>query len=316
MDARLIYNPTAGPRKVHAELKRLCSFFEERNWSVELQTTGEPGDAMRMAREAARDRLDAVIVAGGDGTVNEAVNGLVGSDTALGVLPVGTGNLWAKELRVPTYTLANPLRLQEAARGLVNGAPRTIDVGRVDGHAFLCWASAGLDAQVTTEMEPRDRTTKRLGALPYLMAAVLVAQDFHGVQTTITLDDDVVRGRTLLIMVNNIQQYGGLVEVAPRAKLDDGLLDVFVFEGLGFGYVLRHLVKVLSQRYLEDPNIVHRQAQRIEIRSEETMPVQVDGDPLGRTPVRMEVVPGALRIIAPPTMPPDLLSDTTQEQPT
>jgi len=309
MDALLIYNPTAGPRDVRADLKRLCSFFREQGWSVDLHTTERPGDATRMARRAAADGLDTVIVAGGDGTVNEVVNGLVGSDTALSVLPVGTGNLWAKQLHVPTYTLANPLRLRRAAHDLVKGTVRTIDVGDVDGHTFLCWASAGLDAQVTTEMEPRDRTTKRLGALPYLIAAVLVAQTFKGVETTITLDDDVVRGRTLLVMVNNIQQYGGLVEVAPRARLDDGLLDVFVFKGLGFGYVVRHLFKVLSQRYLADPEIVHRQARRIEIRTEEAMPIQVDGDPLGSTPARMRVVPGGLRIVAPPTMPSDLLTD-------
>jgi YegS/Rv2252/BmrU family lipid kinase len=311
MDARLIYNPTAGPRNVRADLERLSSFFDERDWSVELRTTQRPGDATRMARQAAADHLDVVIVAGGDGTVNEVVNGLVGSKTALGVLPVGTGNLWAKQLRVPTYTLANPLRLRKAARDLVDGTIKAIDVGQVDGHTFLCWASAGLDAQVTTEMEPRDRATKRLGALPYLIAAVLVARSFQGVQTTITLDDVVVRGRTLLVMVNNIQQYGGVVEVAPRARLDDGLLDVFVFKGLGFSYVVRHLFKMVSQRYLEDPEIVHRQARRIEIRAEETMPVQVDGDPLGSTPVRIRIVHRALRIVAPPTMPPDLLTETT-----
>lgn len=311
MEAHLIYNPTAGPRDVRSELERLCSFFEEWDWSVQLRTTEEPGDATIMAHQAAADCLDAVIVAGGDGTVNEVVNGLVGTETALGVLPVGTGNLWAKELQVPTYTLANPLRLRKAARGLVDGTVRRIDVGEVDGHAFLCWASAGLDAQVTTEMEPRDRTTKRLGALPYLVAAVLVARDFKGVRASVTLDGDVVRVRTLLVIVSNIQQYGGLVEVAPRAKLDDGLLDVFVFEGLGLGYVVRHVSRVLSQRYLDDPTIVHRQARRIEINTDDEMPVQVDGDPVGRTPARIRVRPGALRIVAPPTMPKDLLAFAT-----
>jgi len=195
---------------------------------------------------------------------------------------------------------------------LIEGEERAIDVGRVNGHAFICWASAGLDAQVTTEMEPRDRITKRLGALPYLIAAVLVAQDFKGVQTTVTLDGDVVRGRALLVMANNIRQYGGLVEVAPSAKLDDGLLDVFVFEGLGFGYVVRHLVKVLSQRYLEDPRIVHRQARRISVEAEESLPIQVDGDPMGMTPAYIEVVPRSLHIVAPPTMPSDLLVEATE----
>jgi YegS/Rv2252/BmrU family lipid kinase len=312
MDGVLIYNPTAGPRNVLDELERLRSFFRARGWSVELRVTEKPGDATWMAREAATRGRDVVIVAGGDGTVNEVVNGLTGTETAMGVLPVGTGNLWAKELRVPTYTLTNPRRLQEAAGGLVKGTVRAIDVGRVGERVFLCWASAGLDAKVTSEMEPRERATKRLGVLPYLIAAVLVASDYKGVEAEVVLDDDVVRGRTLLVVANNVQQYGGLVEVAPQAKLDDGLLDVFVFKGLGVQYLVRHLVRVLSQRYLDDPEIIRRQAQRIEVRSNETLSVQADGDPMGTTPVTMEVVPGALRIIAPPTMPSDLLTVTTE----
>jgi diacylglycerol kinase (ATP) len=311
MDSVLIYNPIAGPRDVRAELERLCSFFRKRGWSVRLRTTERAGDATRMAREAALEGRDAVIVAGGDGTVNEVVNGLTGTETAMGVLPVGTGNLWAKELRVPTYTLANPMRLREAAAGLVNGSLRAIDVGQVGDRVFLCWASAGLDAKVTSEMEPRERATKRLGALPYLVAAVLVARDFKGVESEVVLDGDVVRGRMLLVVANNIQQYGGLVEVAPQARLDDGFLDIFVFRGLGFQYVVRHLVRILSQRYLDDPEIVHRQARCVEVRTEETLSVQADGDPIGTTPVTVEVVPRALRIIAPPTMPSDLLTATT-----
>lgn len=312
MDAVLIYNPTAGPRDVRGELERLRSFFGERGWSVELRTTEKAGDATRIARKAALEGRDAVIVAGGDGTVNEVVNGLTGTKAAMGVLPVGTGNLWAKELRVPTYTLTNPMRLREAAAGLVNGTVQAIDVGRVGQRIFLCWASAGLDAEVTSEMEPRERVTKRLGAFPYLVAAVLVARDFKGVESEVILDGDPVRGRTLLVAANNIQRYGGLVEVAPRARLDDGFLDVFVFKGLGFEYVVRHLVRILSQRYLDDPEIVHRQARRVEVRTEEALSVQADGDPIGTTPVTMEVVPRALRIIAPPTMPSDLLTTTTR----
>lgn len=308
MDADLIYNPTAGPRDVLGELKRLRSYFQENGWSVELRTTEKAGDATRMSREAALNGRDAVIVAGGDGTVNEVVNGLARTKTAMGVLPVGTGNLWAKELRVPTYTLTHPMRLREAANGLFEGTVRAIDVGRVGERVFLCWASAGLDAKVASEMEPRDRYQKRLGALPYLIAAVLVARNFKGVSSEVTIDGDAVEGRVLLVAVNNIQRYGGVVEVAPQARLDDGLLDVFVFKGLGVGYILRHVVRVLSQRYLDDPEVVHRQVRRIEVRTEEPVAVQADGDPIGTTPVEIEVLPRALRIIVPPTMPSDLLS--------
>jgi diacylglycerol kinase (ATP) len=308
MKARLIHNPTAGPRDVRGSLKRASAFLERQGWSVELQLTQKSGDAMAMSRAAAQDGFDAVIAAGGDGTINEAVNGLVGTETALGVLPVGTGNMWAKQLGIPTYTLTSPLRLYDAAAGLAEGAIRRIDVGRVNNRYFLCWAGIGLDAQVTTEMEPRQRHTKRLGALPYVIATILVARDFKGVRTRVSLDGSIVRGRTLLVLVNNIKQYAGMFNVAPEARIDDGMLDVFVFKGLGFPYVVRHVTKILSQRCLQDPRIVHRQARRIEIWTEWATPVQVDGDPIGTTPIKLEVVPLALRVLVPSDTPDGLFT--------
>jgi len=312
MKARMIYNPTAGPRDARRALKRVRSHLKRRGWSVELQLTEKPGDATTLARAAAQAGCDVVIVAGGDGTVNEAVNGLVGTQTALGVLPVGTGNLWAKQLGIPTYTLANPLRLHEAADGLAEGPIHLVDVGEVNDRCFLCWAGIGLDAQVTAAMEPRQRRTKRLGVLPYAIAAVLVARDFQGVRARVSLDGNVVRGRTLLILVSNIQQYMGILNVAREARMDDGLLDVFVFKGLGFQYAVRHLLKIISQRYLRDPQVVHRQARRIEVWTEWAIPVQVDGDPIGTTPVTLKVVPRALRVLVPPSAPRSLFDSTAQ----
>ena len=313
MKAHLIYNPTAGPRDVLHALKRIRSHLNRRGWAVELQLTEKPGDATTLARAAAQADCDAVIAAGGDGTVNEAVNGLVGTRTALGVLPVGTGNMWAKQLGIPTYTLTNPLRLHEAAAGLAEAPIHLVDVGQVNGRCFLCWAGIGLDAQVTAEMEPRQRRTKRLGVLPYAVAAILVARDFQGVRTRVSLDGNIVRGRTLLILVSNIRQYIGVLSVAREARMDDGLLDVFIFKGLGFQYVVRHLLKIISQRYLRDPQIVHRQARHIEVWTEWAIPLQVDGDPIGTTPVTLKVVPRALRVLVPPTAPRDLFGSAAQK---
>jgi diacylglycerol kinase (ATP) len=310
MRARLIHNPTAGPRDVQRSLKRVRSFLKRRGWSVEYQVTEKSGDTTRLSHAAAQEGYDVVIVAGGDGTINEAVNGLVGTRTALGVLPVGTGNMWAKQLGVPTYTLTNPLRLSEAAAGLAEGTVRRVDVGRVNDRHFLCWAGIGLDAQVTAELEPRQRHTKRLGALPYAIAAVLVARDFQGVRTRVFLDGKIVRGRTLLVLVSNIQQYIGTLRVAPEVRIDDGLLDVFVFKGLGFPYAVRHLMKIISQRLLQDPRVVHRQAREVEVWTEWATPVQVDGDPTGTTPVTLRAVPLALRVLVPPSAPPGLFTPT------
>jgi diacylglycerol kinase (ATP) len=312
MRAQIIHNPTAGPRDIRRAMERVRSDLERRGWAVELRMTERAGDALTFARTAAQAGCNVVIAAGGDGTVNETVNGLVGTQTALGVLPVGTGNVWAKQLGIPTYTLTNPLRLQEAAMGLTEGDFRQVDVGQVSGQGdkrfFLCWAGIGLDAQVTVEMEPRPRFAKRLGMLPYVIATLIVARDFPGVRTRVSLDGGVVRGRTLLVLVSNIQQYAGVFKVARQARLDDGLLDVFVFKGLGFPYALRHILGVISSRHLQDPRVVHRQASCIEVETEKVMSVQVDGDPIGTTPVTLEAVPQALRVLIPPSAPLDLFT--------
>jgi len=312
MKAQLIYNPTAGPWDVRRALKRVRSYLRRRGWSVGLQLTKKAGDATTLARAAAQAGYDVVVVAGGDGTINEAVNGLVGTRTALGVLPVGTGNMWAKQLGIPTYTLTNPLRLREAAAYLAEGSIHRVDVGQANNRYFLCWAGIGLDAQVTTEMEPRKRRTKRLGVLPYVVAAVTVARDFQGVRTRVSLDGDIVRGRTLLILVSNIQQYIGMLNVAREARMDDGLLDVFVFKGMGLQYAARHLLKIVSRRHLQDPKVVHRQARRIEVWTEWAIPVQVDGDPIGATPITLKVVPRALSVLVPPSAPRSLFDSTAQ----
>lgn len=301
----IIYNPTAGPRDVARELKRVRRELARRGWSTDIETTRFPGDATHLAHQAAGAGLDAVWVGGGDGTVNEAVNGLVGSNTALGVLPVGTGNVWAKQLRLPVYTLTHPFRLREAAIAQAEGYTRWVDLGRLNDRYFLLWAGIGFDAQVTTRMEPRDRRVKRLGVLPYAVAAITLAREFSGVRTHAVLDGRAVRGRTLLVLISNVRLYA-VFHVARQARLDDGLLDIFIFKGLGFPYLLRHAARLFSQRHLADPQVVQRQARQITVWSEEPMAVQMDGDAVGRTPISVRVVPQALRVLVPPQAPADL----------
>ena len=309
MKAHLIYNPTAGPRDVSNVLQRVLSEFQSYGWTVHSSITHRPGDTIRLASTAAKDGCDLVLVSGGDGTVNEAVNGLVGTQTALGTIPVGTGNMWAKQLGFHPPTLANPLRLTEVVDSLARGTIRAVDVGVANGRYFLCWTGVGLDSQITAEMEPRPRYVKRLGMFPYAVAALTVAGDFPGVRTRLSIDGDQIRARTLLVLVSNIQQYCGGLDIAPDGRVDDGLLDVFVFKGLGFKYALRHFLRILSHRYLRDPEVIYRQASYIEVATDPVMPAQLDGDPLMYTPVTIHVVPHALRVLVPSPGPSDLFID-------
>ena len=299
-DAILIYNPTAGPRaELRRDLQRVVDYVGERGWQVTMRSTRKPGDATALARAAVAANCKVVLVAGGDGTIREVVDGLVGSETAMGVLPVGTGNVWAKEIGLPTMTLTQPDRLLRATRMLVDGGVHRVDVGRAGNRYFLNCASVGIDSQVTEQMEPRTRASKQLGALAYLSAGARVASDFGGVRSTIIIDGRTIQAKIILILVSNIKLYGGLVEMTPEARLDDGLLDIRVFKGMGPSWVFRHLAGVFTHRHLRDPMVDHYQGRRVTIYTAEPFPLQLDGDPIGATPVLLEIVPRSLRVLVP-----------------
>ena len=305
-NALLIHNPSAGPREVEDELDLVVEYLSECDWRVRRSVTGHAGQATEFARQAVVDGLDVVLVAGGDGTVCEAVNGLVGSRVALGVLPSGTGNVWAKELGLPAFTLLNPNRLLVAAHLLTEATVRPIDVGRANEQYFVLFAGLGLDAQVARGMEPRERSTKRLGLLPYLVAGAAAAVEFYGVRTTVVVDGKVIKGRSLFILISNAQLYGGVLRITPEAKLDDGLLDMVIFNGVGPTYTLRHLFSILGGRHLRDPSVKFLRARRVMVDCARPWPVQIDGDPFGSTPMTFQVIPRALRVLVPPTAPASL----------
>ncbi len=306
-DVLLIYNPTAGPRgELRRNLDRVVGYLTERGWHVTIRATRKPGDATELARAAVAARCKAVLVAGGDGTIHEAVNGLVGSDTALGVLPIGTGNVWAKEIGLPTLGLTQIDRLLAAARMLVDGEVRWVDVGRANGRFFLNCAGVGIDSTVAAHVEPRTRVAKQLGGiLTYVVAGLSIARDFGGVRSTIIIDGRVIRTMMLLVVVSNIQLYGGLVKMSPEARLDDGLLDIRVFKGMGAAWIFRHLAGVFTNRHLRNPMVSHYQGRRVSIYTAEPFPLQLDGEPVGMTPVSLEVVPRALRVLVPRAAPAD-----------
>ncbi len=273
-------------------------------WGLRVFETVSPGDGTRLAQLAVEDGAQVVIAAGGDGTVNEVANGIVGTDVALGVLPVGTGNVWAKEMGYPGWT--SPLRhpLKQAAQGLVEATVHTIDVGRANGQYFLLWVGVGFDAAVAHEVEPLIDVRRRLGNLLYAVSGLSMALNFVGTRSTVVVDDQVYRGRVLMVIITNVHLYGGgLFNLAPAARLDDGMLEVFLFRGHGTAATVRHFFSLLTQGHMHDPQLWHYRGSHIEIRPDRPLAVHVDGDACGQTPLVIDVLPRALRALVPPTAP-------------
>lgn len=295
----LIFNPAAGQRDVRSELDEVIAYLRTCGWEIALRRTMGPGDATTYAREAAASGYDAAIAVGGDGTLGQVAAGLVGSDCALGVLPVGTGNVWAHMMGLPVWTPTYRTALLDSAHALVGGQVRPIDMGKAGERYFILWSGIGFDAQIAREIEPHREIRRSLGNLTYLVTSIALSLGLRGTRMTVAIDGKAFRLRVLLVVVSNAQLYGSSWMLAPQAQLDDGLLDVYVFKGGNTLDIFRHLFMVLLGEHQHDPKMEIYRARSVTVRGERSLPLHTDGDPAGNTPVTITVVPRAINVIVP-----------------
>lgn len=298
--ARLIVNPAAGQGYHLADLDETFGYLVRQGWELSLRETQHPCEARDLARQAAEEGLDLVIAVGGDGTVNEVVNGLAGTPTAMAVLPMGSGNGWAREQGLPEEP-------DDAARALLQGQVRSVDLGLAGQRYFLLMASVGFDAAVVQALA--EETKQAFWPLGYILKGITLAITFAGEETLITLDDRQVSGETILVVIGNTRLYGGVAQITPNASMDDGLLDVCVFQGKG-GLPLLSLFTLGA--LLQRPNLISGvdlyRAREVTITSQTPLFVQTDGEPIGTTPMTFKAVPRSLRVLVPREVPPGLFT--------
>lgn len=239
---------------------------------------------------------------GGDGTVNEAVNGLVGTGrdgVELAVLPRGTGTDFVRSFGIPTD-------VERAARIAVEGATRRIDAGKVmyrawsGGEAvayFANIASAGMSGAVAKRT---NETTKALGGkASYLLATLAVFAGWRNTEMRITVDDAIRSGRMYDAIVANARYFGGGMKICPGAEPDDGLFDVLLIGDITKADLLANMPKIYRGTHLPHPRAELLRGGVVTVDAPEPLPVELDGEQPGTTPVRFEVVPGALRLRVP-----------------
>jgi YegS/Rv2252/BmrU family lipid kinase len=286
--ALVIVNPRAGLWARSAAIRRVAEALAEVGWSVDVRETLARGDATRLAAEAAAAGLDAVLVAGGDGTLNEAIQGLAGSATAVGALPLGTINVWVRELGLPLDPVA-------AARQLVGGQVRRIDLGRANGRYFLLMAGLGPDAEAVAAVQGERK--RRFGPLAFFVAGFVAAVRSRGARLRVSADGRSLRLRAGMVTVGNTRLWAGAFQITDRATAADGRLDACFFAGQSVLGKLRHALLVILRRHHTDPEITYLRASALTIAARPALPLQVDGEPHGATPARLDVVPGALRAL-------------------
>jgi diacylglycerol kinase (ATP) len=290
----IIVNPNAGSVEDLAALESALGRLP----GSEVLRTEAAGDAERLAHEALRDGADLVVAAGGDGTLNEVVNGLSEDfgKARLGLIPLGTGNDFARSIGVPNV-------LEEALAILVEGTVRSVDVARATigdtCRCFLNMSAGGFSGEVS---ERASDAKDRWGPLAYMRAAVGALPELKGFLTTITLNGaETLSLETYNIVISNGRYVASGIPAAPKAVLDDGLLDVMIAPATTLPQLAVLIPQVLLGLHLESDLLLFRRATRVEIECDPPMAFNVDGELIGEGTARFEILPRALRVIAGPT---------------
>ncbi|MEX0682851.1 MAG: diacylglycerol kinase family protein [Dehalococcoidia bacterium] len=302
-EAVLIFNPAAHNTPILRRRREAEEWLRETGWRFRWEQTSGGGQATHIAARAAAEGVPLVIVCGGDGTLNEAANGLAGSDTALGMMPGGTSNIWAREMQISRSPL-------EAVQLMATGERRLIDLGKAGDRYFVLFAGYGIDAQITRNVSLGVK--QRLGAAAYGISAFREALRWRSRPMTVRIDGAQQRLSVLMAFAGNTRLYAGLTKITPMAIADDGLLDVCIYQGRGKRDIALHVTRTLLQMHRKSDYVIYKRARKLEFDWDEPLPVQVDGDPLGYCPHEVTVAPAALWVVVPAGLKSPLFSGRAQ----
>lgn len=283
----VIRNPAAGQRRAQRYAQALAALGEA-GCAVTVAETAARGDATRIAADVEAGTFDAVIAAGGDGTINEVVNGLAGRGVPLGIVPLGTSNVLAHEIGVGD----DPLR---AARAILGGRRKAIALARANGRLCCLMVSAGYDARAIRRVRPALK--KLFGEAAYYLAGL--EEMLAGGRTMLTVEADGARCEASSVIVANGRLYGGKYLCAPDADLTAPDLQVVTMRRAGRWNALRYGLALMRGRLHELPDVQGVPATRIRILGPAGEPWQSDGDLLGTLPVTITVEPAAIEVLVP-----------------
>ena len=286
----VIFNPAARGEKS----QRVRRFLEAKaDASVTLAPTERVGDARLLAARAVAEGHHIIVAAGGDGTINEVVNGMNGSGAALGVMPLGTVNVFAKELRIPH-------KIEAAWRVIQDAHTRMIDLACAEAGGtkryFVQLAGVGFDAQAVRVASWELK--KKIGPLSYVWAG-LKTLSAKCPQVEVSLNGSGPRAVGAAVLVGNGRYYGGRFALFPKARMDDGLLDVCVFAKCGYLDVLRYGQGILRGAHIDLGDVEYFQTKHLVCNAPGVTPFELDGEDAGDAPVAFSIAPHALRVVVP-----------------
>lgn len=281
----VILNPAARGERA----QRLHARVEALTRGALLCSTSRRGEAESLARSAAKEGFERVVAAGGDGTVNEVVNGLAGTRAALGLLPLGTMNVFATELGLPSGDLGRCWQIIQEEKA------RSVDLPSANGKHFVQLAGVGFDAQVVKETSMAFK--RSFGPLSYLVSAAQIAA--RRPPRLRIESENAVTEEGSFVLVGNGRLYGGPFPFFKQAVIDDGLLDVLVFKRLNYIEIVRYMQDVIFSSQITSPEVEYFQTKSLRVTSDVTVPVEIDGELIGNCPVEFKIRRRGLRVLAP-----------------
>ncbi|TCZ78459.1 diacylglycerol kinase [Paenibacillus albiflavus] len=292
--ARLIYNPTSGREEMRRRLSDILQRLESHGLETSTHATTGEGDATLAAADAVDRGFDIIIAAGGDGTLNEVINGMAGKEhrPSLGILPLGTTNDFARALAIP--------RNWEAACDLIiAGHTKSIDIGKVGSKYFVNIVGGGSFTELTYEVPSKLKTM--LGQLAYYMKGLEKLPRLKPIELHLKSDEVQLDEEVMLFLISNSNSVGGFEKLAPSASLSDGLFEVTVLLKCNLAEFIRIATLALRGEHLNDPRIVQFHSKRIEITSPDYVQLNFDGELGGILPCTVENLPDHLNIFVDPS---------------
>lgn len=296
-EAVLIINPTAGRGKAGKQVPEIRRLLGAKAESWAWHYTQKRGDATDLAREAVQSDVRLVIAVGGDGTLHEVVNGVLGSGATVGLIPFGTGNDFARALGL----FGN---LGTACAALTTGVVKNVDIGVIEGNGtegprhFLVLSGTGYDARTAQTVNEGIRHLS--GPLAYVWGAILTLRTFEPFALTLTLDEEPPRRvKAMFASFCNTKTTGGGMKIAPGATVDDGCLDICLVQTVSKPSLLYQLTQIFSGKHVLHPAVTMLRAQTISVDADPQQPLLIDGEVCGTTPAKISLLPGALPFLVP-----------------
>ena len=275
--ARIIYNPSAGREVFKKELPAVLERFEKAGYETSAHATTGEGDATEAAKIAVERKYDIIVVAGGDGTINEVVHGIAEQDyrPKLGIIPAGTTNDFARALMIPR-------EIHKAVDIILEEHIQALDIGKVNEHYFINIAGGGDLTELTYDVPIKLKAA--IGQLAYYVKGIEMLPSLRPASVKIEYDDKVFEGDIMLFLVANTNSVGGFEKLAPDALIDDGYFDLLILKKTNLAEFLRVATTGLRGNHIDDDLVIYTQAKKIKVTPKKRMQLNLDGEYGGLLP--------------------------------